>query len=395
MLVLAQLHDLAGRPPQADALLLRVQEKVPTDARPWLLRATRHLERRNVDDFLLELRRGLLTMPRTAEAAAGRKQLEDMLRRGAAGEGFTRHQRELALEVLAEHPDDAQAGVLLAEALLREERVDEGLSRLQGVIQRAPDHLAARELLLQATFALRPQDEALRELDRFAAWAQGKAAGLAALAKLLAVALRDFDRARAIAEEALALDAEQASAHLTLGYVAAQLEDFPRARRALRRAVQLAPEDPEVLAMAATVSFNLGELAEAHLLFSQALHFDPFREDAVAGLSLVLLKGQRFRDVIGMGRMYLSLFVAASRPPPLRVALNMCDAHARLGQNDRAITLLQELLRAIPHPDLKVRLAQAYEETGQKDAARALVEEVLAEDPEHPVARALKVRLGS
>lgn len=393
MLLLAQLHELAGRPQQADPLLERVQSTAPADPRPWLLRGTRHLERGNVDDLLLELRRGLAAMPRTEAGAAGRKKLVDMLRRAAGGEGFTRHLREYAQEVLAERPDDADAGTLLAEALLLEDRVDEGLARLHEVIQRSPDHLPARELLVQATSALRSRAEALAELDRFAAWARGRPAGLASLAKLVAVRLRDFDRARALAEEALAADPDQVAAHLTLGYVAAQLEDYPRARTALRRALQLAPEDPEVLSVAGSVAFYLGELAEAHALFERALNFDPFREDAVVGLSRVMLEGRRWREVVALGRTYLPVFLAAHRPPPIGLVLNLCEAHAQLDQNDRAIGLLQDLIRAVPHPDLKVRLAKAYDETGQRDAARALIDEVLREVPEHPVARALRAAL--
>lgn len=394
LLVLAQLYGLADRAPQADALLARVEALAPHDPRPWLMRTSRHLERRNMDDVLLELRRGLKAMPDTPAAVAGRKQLHDMFRRLGGGGGFQVHLREHALEVLAERPDDPQAGTLLAEALWLDDRNDEALARLATVLQRTPDHLPARELRLQVAFREQPREEALQELERYSAWAQGKAAALAGLARVHAVVLRDLERAQAVAQQALALDDEQAHAHMILGYVAAELEDFPRAQRALRKAVALAPDDPEVLSMAGVTAFNLGALDEAQALLNQAVSLDPLRSDALEGLSLIFVKHERWRDCVAFGRLYLTLFVAARRPPPVGLVLNVCEAHTRLGQHDRVIGLLQELVRAVPHADFKVRLARAYADTGQREPALALLDEVLAVEPDHPVARGMRAQLG-
>jgi Tfp pilus assembly protein PilF len=75
--------------------------------------------------------------------------------------------------------------------------------------------------------------------------------------------------------------------------------------------------------------------------------------------------------------------------------LNVCEAHAQLGQNDRVIGLLQELTKAIPDADLRVRLAKAYTDTQQRQAALAILDDVLASEPDHPLARALRAQLSS
>ncbi|MCO5171010.1 MAG: tetratricopeptide repeat protein [Planctomycetes bacterium] len=392
LLALAQLCDLGGRRDQADAALARVEAVAPGDARPWMLRASRHLEQRALDDVLVELRRGLRALPQ--DATKGRKQLGDMLRRIAAGAGLHRHLLEHAREVLAERPGDVEALTLLAEGLLDDERTDEALARLDEALARAPDHLRARELRVLAAFQGRSREAALAELERFGAWAQGKPAALGAFSRLLVTLLRDHDRARVVAERVIALDKEQVAAHLTLGFVAFDRDEFPAAHAALRRAAKLAPDDPEVLSLLGATLFHLGELDEAQVMFDRALTFDTFRTDAAVGLSTCLLRAQRWRDCAAFGRTYMSLFAAARRPPPVPLVLNVCEAFSRLGQVDRAISLLQELVRVLPHPDLKLRLARAYDETGQRSAALGLVEEVLRDEPEHPVARAMRARLG-
>ncbi|MBX3467966.1 MAG: tetratricopeptide repeat protein, partial [Planctomycetes bacterium] len=392
LLVLAQLYEQAGRADQADTTLERVQRLAPAEARVWLLRAGRHQP--EFDEVLRELRRGLRAMPIGPEAAQGRKKLADMLRRIASGAGLQRHLIEHGEEVVAVRPGDVEALTLLAEGLLEVGRADEAVRRLDEALAAAPDHLPARELRVVAAFRARPREAAAAELERFGAWAQGKPGALAAFARLLASLLRDFDRARVVAERVVALDPEQATAHLTLGFVAFERDDYPAALQALRRAFKLTPDDPEVLSLLGGTLFQLGELEQAHLMFDRALSFDAFRVDAAIGLTSVLLRAERWRECAAVARTCLQIFAAARRPPPVRVVLNLCEALTRLNQADRAISLLQDLVRALPHPDLKLRLARAYDETGQRQAALGLVEEVLREDPEHPVARAMRARLG-
>jgi tetratricopeptide (TPR) repeat protein/tRNA A-37 threonylcarbamoyl transferase component Bud32 len=398
LLVLAQLLEMAERPPQADEVLERVERVAPADPRPWLMRSSRQLARRSLDDAILELRRGLRAMLRAGAdgadgAAKGRGELEQMLRRVAMGGGFHHHVRDHALEVLGVQPDDPAANTLLAESLFYDDQVAEAFARLEAVVARTPEHLPAQELLVQAGFRLKSREEAIAGFERFVAWAEDRPAALSSVARVLALFLRDFDRARLAAERAISLDARLPGPYMILGFVGAELDDYPGALRVLRKALELAPDDPEVLSISGAVLFHLGELGEASALLHRALGADPFKEDAVEGLSHIFVQTERWRECVGFGRSYLSLFAAGRRPPPKGLVMNLCEAHAQLGQNDRVIALLQELTKALPDPDLRVRLAKAYADTQQPQAALAILDEVLASEPEHPLARALRARI--
>ena len=103
-----------------------------------------------------------------------------------------------------------------------------------------------------------------------------------------------YASAKASAERALRLDATNARAMATLGWVAMYGEwDFDTANRLIRRAADLDPNDPSVLNALAVFSGNLGDRESMTALYEEALIRDPVSMSVLSNLAAAYLPTDR------------------------------------------------------------------------------------------------------
>jgi TolB-like protein/Tfp pilus assembly protein PilF len=151
----------------------------------------------------------------------------------------------------------------------------------------------------------------------------------------IAEALAD---ARTTAERALALDADNVTGLVALGWVRRTADwDWKGADALFRRAKALAPGDAGVLADAAVLAFNLGRVDEGITLARQAVDSDPLSARVHAALGFILQIAGRYEEAL------LPLRRAAELAPGIvEVRTHQALAHGHLGRLDEAERVLAE-----------------------------------------------------
>jgi len=147
---------------------------------------------------------------------------------------------------------------------------------------------------------------------------------------------KNWDRAIAELNSALAKRPDNPYAHALLGWAYAEKDDRERAEREYRRTLQLQPENVSVKVRLAQLYLKSDRVDEAEELFGQALQRDRRNAEALAGTGFIALsRGDTERAVD-----FLSRAVTAQRHyPAAYFALGL--AYTRAGQREKAIEAMQ------------------------------------------------------
>jgi TolB-like protein/Flp pilus assembly protein TadD len=114
--------------------------------------------------------------------------------------------------------------------------------------------------------------------------------------------------ARAAAERAIALDADFADAHATVGWIMLVHDwDWQGADEAMQRALALEPGNVDSLLGAAALAAALGRLNEAIELDQRVIEVDPLNRDAHSGLGYYLASAGRLEEAAAKFRHLLDL----------------------------------------------------------------------------------------
>lgn len=198
---------------------------------------------------------------------------------------------------------------------------------------------------------------------------------------ICALAMGEFDLARAELERALALAPDHPRAHFQLGVLASDLGDDAQARTRLTRALELAPDHLEARYRLGLVHRKLGEPEKAIDLLRPVIEAIPGHAGALYNLALALRAvGQgtearqrltEFRrvsrrdDLIDNQLQYLQLHPTAVTPR-VDVAKLLLEA----GRNEEAREQLEAARRLQPEKaEVHHWLAEAYQRLGQPVAA--------------------------
>ncbi|SDR83250.1 TIR domain-containing protein [Opitutus sp. GAS368] len=120
--------------------------------------------------------------------------------------------------------------------------------------------------------------------------------------------LQAWAAARAAIDKARALEPESPEVLLALGWILRTAEwDWRGAEQAFRRTLQLQPNQPDALAGAAVLLFNIGKTEEAYRLAQQAVELDPLNASTQIDLSIMFYMNKNWAEAERTARQALQL----------------------------------------------------------------------------------------
>mgnify|MGYP003667343233 FL=1 len=328
----------------------------------------------------------------------------------------------LLAPVLEENPDDVDTLTLLANALLFDNRVDEGIALLEQVAQLQPASASARIrlgtglILGGENAAANEQLETALELDP-----QFQQAGV--LLILSHLQAQDYTGAIDAAKNYQQRHPGNAMSYNLLGRAYLENDQAQDARKAFEKAIDVSPGDPSASHQLAKMAEAEGQAARARDYYEAVLehhrnHLSTLIQlallDAEEGNEEAVIEGMEramtahptaLQPRLLLGRYYLAL----GKPellPPLFATLNNAQRRSpkvmlllALSQisdadNIAAKYTLEEMLRATPEtPETYHLLAMAAAGSGDGEQARASLQAALALNPQFLPSRLALARM--
>ncbi|WP_405242520.1 XrtA/PEP-CTERM system TPR-repeat protein PrsT [Lentisalinibacter salinarum] len=375
--------------------------------------------RRDLLQVMTPLRRGdPASALREAEAMAERWPEDARVRNLMGGIALSMDRPDQARESFTAAqqlaPDAVASYVNLARIEAREGNLAEAKAQYRAALEHAPEAANIMVALAQLEARTENRSAAMEWLEKARDVDAGALAPRLLLARLL-LADREFEKARLNAEEAVALDRDNAEAHNLLGLARTGLGEHSQAAASFERAVELDSDELSYRMNEARAQMALGNAASAERTIREAGGGDP--DNLRASLVLAATRARQ-GDIEGAMRIAKNL---QSRHPEegLPYALegellaSSGDFEAAAAAYERALELREDdrrlVLRAfrirsqgdLPEPeqpllayleerpldaDMRVVVAQRYQTGGQSDRAIAEYEQVLETAPENFVA---------
>jgi len=289
---------------------------------------------------------------------------------------------DLAVRALALRPWDTDMRYLLGEMLWEEGDAPRALRELQRVTRAAPDHLAARRILVLVHASAGNLEDLVAELTKIV---ELDPADVDARVDLGAAeeALGRDDAAVAAYRAVIAVRPRHVQALKLLGDLARRRGDLAQAIAWYEGAVKANRDDPRAYFLLGSAYSLAGMTDKALRIYLQAQRFSRYLPETYSNLgALYYRKGSNDEAL-----WYLRA-ASTSRPDNPRIHYNYGLALARAHARDRA---LGEFLRATElQPDdaeMRFALGVAYLRLGQVDAAEKAFAEAIRLDPEHEGAR--------
>lgn len=247
-----------------------------------------------------------------------------------------------------------------ALALVRDNRVDDAIALLQGIVADSPAMADVWSEIAGLRLRQGRLDDALNAYKRLVEVAPHDPAALVSVAQVL-VDLGRLDEASRQAEAALALLPEtdrrwRAMAHRQLMRMALARQDEAGARAEARRAEEADPEMPLTDYVEGLIAHRAGRFAEALPHFEATLGRSKDRTfqlpDVRYYLADTLARLDRYAEAERLFREELRYFAASARS---RAGLAMI--YQAQGRPDRAEAEIEDMLRVTPNPE-SFRLAE-------------------------------------
>jgi serine/threonine protein kinase len=165
--------------------------------------------------------------------------------------------------------------------------------------------------------------------------------------------------------QALGLDANSASAHVTLGNVYLFYDwDWAAAEKEYRRALDINPSLPEAQLGYATYLSTLGRSEEAIARVQQAYLYDPLAvENRNEALWVYYFSG-RMQETIDQAKKNIDLEPEAGLPYAM-----LASAYARLGKHDETLAAAEKAIKYANSPTVLTSTASALAEVGEQAKA--------------------------
>jgi tetratricopeptide (TPR) repeat protein len=342
----------------------------------------------------------------------------------AAERGDWRAAVGLAQRLLARHPENEDAWLVICRGLIEIEEGEAALEASGNAKEAFPDQSAFRVYRAHALRLLGRHADALAEIEE----AQEAFADETAVMAESAIVLGMLGRVRegiALADRGLAGHPDDADLHGARASLLYSVGQVAEGDRATDRALELRPEEPRPLVVRCTFRAATGRhagaiadcmryeelrpadprgpflLGVAHsgagdrvaaiAAYRRAAELDESDHRPRNNLAVLLAEGGDLDGALEMGQEAYRL---ADDDP--YVADTLADLYLRKGLVERAIALLEPARAAAPEmPDASLHLAQAYARAGRAEEARPLLEALDGELPaDHPLRPALEEELG-
>jgi DNA-binding winged helix-turn-helix (wHTH) protein/tetratricopeptide (TPR) repeat protein len=179
-----------------------------------------------------------------------------------------------------------------------------------------------------------------------------------------------YEKARELSNKALALDANLADAHASLGWVQYSYDwDWAAAERSFRRALELDPDNVDAHQYYARLLATLGRYTEGLGEINRARELDPRSADLGVPHYAILEKRGEFDEALKVLRDSLEIDGDARF-----VQRGLGKLHLLKGDYAQVIHMAGELFPNTEEPDFAwaSMLATAYQRTGQADKAAAM-----------------------
>jgi len=194
--------------------------------------------------------------------------------------------------------------------------------------------------------------------------------------------LRRFQEARQAYDNVLRRDPSNPDAFLHIGLDAAATGNDSAALDWITQAHNRAPDRPDISRALARELIRAGNFERARDLLASALSGHPKDPDLLEAQGDLLLGEGRPQEASGA---YLQTLGLERRRVSAR--LSLASAYERLGQNGKATSELQRVLRDDPqNATAKAHLGHLALEAGQQDAANEWINQALAADPNNIIA---------
>ena len=181
-------------------------------------------------------------------------------------------------------------------------------------------------------------------------------------------------QAEEAAKKALAIDANLAGAHATLGYVSLFYDwDWARAEAEYRRALDLNPSLPDAQLGYASYLATLGKFDEAISRIQQAYSVDPLATESRKDALWIYYFSGRLAETVEQAQKTIEMEPQAALPYGMAAL-----AYADLGQRAKFSEAADKAVRLSENsPSLIATAASAFARAGRHDKARELLEKAL------------------
>jgi tetratricopeptide (TPR) repeat protein len=285
---------------------------------------------------------------------------------------------ELIRRAIRIKPDYAEAHGNLGIALKDKGQLDEAIAAYRHAIALRPNYTEAYYNLGNALKGKGQLDEAI------AAYRQAIALrpNFPEAHCNLGIALKDkgrFDEAIAAYRRAIALRPNYAEAHCNLASALKDTGQLDEAITAYRQAISLRPNFAEAYSNLGNALTDRGQLDEAIAAFRQAITLNPNLPAAQSNLGIALTDRGHLDEAIAACRQAIAL-----RPNYAEAHYNLGNALAGKGQLDEAVAAFRQAIALNPNiPEAHSNLGNALRDKGQLDEAIAACCQAIALRPNY------------
>ena len=269
--------------------------------------------------------------------------------------------------------------------LLRLNRGDEAVLRLQQYLVRHPEDTISRMLLAKIYIRQGEHQKAAAQYRKIHQLDEKDTTSLLLLSELY-LAENKYDMAKTALRDVLEADDRSYSAHLLLARLLVAEEDFAAGQRHYEQALDITWSEGLQLELADVLT-KQKKYSQAVELYQEILHHDEQNEEAqVALIHLYLLQGKDRKAMDELQRLKKTI------KNPEQAELTIIRLHTRWEEYDRAIELLEKFLRKYDRSEARYLLAALRFQKGQYEKALSVLEKIEPEAKEYEESVFLRVR---